>query len=92
MKDVVQANILAAERNSTGFENYNVGYGKATSLNDLLEMLKQIYDKEISIKYHAPRQGDIRESVSDNRKLRDKLGFVPRFTVKEGLEELARSL
>jgi len=92
VKDVVQANMLAAEKNSTGFENYNVGYGKATSLNDLLDMLKQIYKKEISVEYLPPRQGDIRESVSDNRKLRDELGFVPRFTVKKGLEELTRSL
>lgn len=92
VKDVVQANMLAAEKDSNKFEFYNVGYGKATSLNDLLDMLKDIYGKDLTVHYDKPRQGDIRESVSDNSKLRTRLGFTPGFTVKEGLEALVSSL
>lgn len=92
VKDVVKANMLAAEKDTTKFEFYNVGYGKATSLNDLLNMLKDIYGKDINVHYDAPRQGDIRESVSDNTRLVHQLGFSPSFTVKEGLEALVSSL
>ncbi len=92
VKDVVKANMLAAEKETSKFEFYNAGYGKATSLNDLLAMLKDIYGKDITVHYEAPRQGDIRESVSDNTRLCDQLGFTPSFTVKQGLEALVSSL
>lgn len=92
VKDVVQANMLALEKIQSGFHYYNVGYGKATDLNRLIAILKQIYNKDIMVNYADARAGDIKESVTDPSKIIRELGFAPGYTVEEGLKILVESL
>ena len=85
VKDVVQANILAGH--SEGHENnvFNVGLGKQTSLNQLLDYLRELTGKNLNAIYTDPRPGDIRHSLSDNSKIIKAYGFKPEYTVSEGL-------
>ena len=46
VKEVVDANILAAESNETG--SYNIGLGKSTTINYLFEMIKETMKKDIT--------------------------------------------
>ncbi len=92
VKDVVQANMLALEKIHSGFHYYNVGYGKATDLNTLINILQKIYNKDITVNYADARAGDIKESVSDPSKIISQLGFAPGYTVEEGLKILVESL
>jgi UDP-glucose 4-epimerase len=87
VKDVVSALLLVEERRESSGEVYNVGTGKETSLLDLLETLKEIAGELPPVRFLPPRPGDIRRSVADITKLK-KLGYSPRFTLKEGLERL----
>ena len=63
VKQVVEANILAAKSNETG--SYNIGLGKSTSINQLFEMIKEIMGKDIKPIYENERAGEIKHSVAD---------------------------
>ncbi|MFW5890384.1 MAG: SDR family oxidoreductase, partial [Marinilabiliaceae bacterium] len=70
--NVVQANELAATTKKPEAINtvYNVACGERTSLNELLDYLKNLlskYDpaiKNVEIKYGPPRQGDVPHSLA----------------------------
>ncbi|NOX71549.1 MAG: SDR family oxidoreductase [Candidatus Micrarchaeota archaeon] len=86
VKDVAQANILAAESGKSGI--YNVGTGKEISLNDLIKTMEEIIGKKAEIEYTDERPGDIRRSVADITKIKEELGFEPKISLEEGLREL----
>ena len=77
VRDVVQANILAAikEVDSDAFgQVYNVGTGNNYSVNQIARMIS---DNTINI---APRPGESRVTLANNQKLRRTFGWEP--TVK----------
>ncbi len=86
VKDVIQANILAAESGKSGI--YNVGSGTETTLNDLVKIMGEILKTEPKIIYEKERQGDVRRSLADLTKIRNELSFEPKIKLKEGLKEL----
>ena len=74
VRDVVQANILAAikEVDSDAFgQVYNVGTGNNYSVNQIARMIS---DNTINI---APRPGESRVTLANNQKLRRTFGWEP---------------
>jgi UDP-glucose 4-epimerase len=63
VKDVVKANIRAAESQATGY--YNIASGNAISINQLVEMVEEVVGEEIGPHYADPRIGDIKHSYAD---------------------------
>ncbi len=87
VKDVVEANLHAID----GKEGiYNVGTGIETSVNDLIKMFSSILHKEIKPIYAPPRIGEVQRISLDAGKAKEELGFIPRYTLKQGLEETIR--
>jgi UDP-glucose 4-epimerase len=86
--DVVQANLLAAEKPGVSGRVFNVARGEKTTLNDLAKTIGRIFGREIAVKYAAPRAGDIAESLADVSRARSELGFAPAVPVEEGLRRL----
>ncbi|MGB9936896.1 MAG: SDR family oxidoreductase [Methanobacterium sp.] len=84
VKQVVEANIKAAESDSVGM--FNIGLGKSTTINQLFEMIKEILEVNIEPIYEKERSGDIKHSVSDVSKAK-KFGFTPKNDFMEDLEE-----
>jgi UDP-glucose 4-epimerase len=84
VKQVVEANIFAAESNETG--SYNIGLGKSTSINQLFEMIKEIIGKDIRPIYENERAGEIKHSVADISKAKS-IGYIPKNDFKEELIE-----
>ncbi|MFW5753656.1 MAG: GDP-mannose 4,6-dehydratase, partial [Marinilabiliaceae bacterium] len=93
--NVVQANELAATTKKPEAINtvYNVACGERTSLNELLDHLKNLlskYDppiKNVEIKYGPPRQGDVPHSLASVDKAGRLLGYEPEYKVGDGLKE-----
>lgn len=93
--NVVQANQLAAIVENRDAVNtvYNVAYGDRTSLNELIEYLKEFlapYDKAIKnvkINYGNERIGDVPHSLASIKKAKDLLGYDPVYSVKDGLKK-----
>ena len=84
VKEVVDANILAAESNETG--SYNIGLGKSTTINYLFEMIKETMKKDIKPVYKNERPGEIKHSVADISKARS-LGYSPKNDFTDELTE-----
>ena len=83
--NAVQANILAAEGNTTG-EAFNVGCGGRVSINQLVEQLNELLGTDIEPQYDPPRPGDVRHSHADISKAEVSLEYEPTVDFKEGLE------
>lgn len=65
---------------------YNLSSETETSINQLIDILSE--HKEVSdINYSAPRHGDIEKSSLSNKKIIKHLDWVPKLTLREGLEK-----
>jgi UDP-glucose 4-epimerase len=88
VKDIVEANLLAMQRSDYRFEIFNVGSGMQYSILELLENLRNITGATFEIDYQPDRRGDVRQSLSDIQKIRDRLGFYPILSFYDGLKQL----
>jgi len=86
VKDVVEANLVAAEKGKNG-KVYNVARQDKTTVNQLLNLIKSIAGSEIEPRYEPSRPGDVDCSYGANQQLAEDTGFSPGHTVKEGLEK-----
>ncbi|CAB49227.1 SDR family oxidoreductase [Pyrococcus abyssi] len=86
VKDVVEANILVAEKRRAEGETFNVGTGRETTIIELAMKIIELSSTSSQILFSKPRPGDIRRSVADIEKIK-KLGFKPRYSLEEGLLE-----
>jgi len=88
VEDVVEANILAAEKKSSIGEIFNVGSGVSISVLDLAEEILKVCNKKINYELEKPRKGDIKDSLADISKIEKLLGYKPKFVIQEGLRNL----
>jgi dTDP-L-rhamnose 4-epimerase len=89
--DVARACRLAVEVPKAEGMVFNVGSGNSYTIRDIAERMAKVLRKEhiapvVSGKYRA---GDIRHCFADIGLARRVLGYSPRITLEEGLEELA---
>jgi nucleoside-diphosphate-sugar epimerase len=90
-KDVVDANILAMEKNCGG-EIFNIATGSQLTMNKLFEILQILIGKrQIRPIYDKPRPFDIRQSCGDISKANRILGFKPKVSLEKGLLEFIKS-
>lgn len=95
IKNVVQMNLLALNTTKKEAINtvYNTAYGERTTLNQLAGYLKEYlsaYDPDIAqieIIHGTNRLGDIPHSLASIEKAKKRLGYTPRYSMKEGLKE-----
>ena len=92
VRDVVSANILAAEAKKAPGHAINVGTGESVSLNRLVGIIEKISGKKSSIVHESEREGDVRDSCADITLLRKVLGFKPSIGLEYGLRELLAKL
>ncbi len=87
VKDIVNANLLAAESDKNHMSVYNVGTGNFISINQLWEKICRVAGVEIQPTYVPIRPGDILKSVADIEKATANLGFKPTYSFESGLEK-----
>jgi UDP-glucose 4-epimerase len=81
VKDLVKAFMLLMEK---GLGVYNIGYGKAVTVNRLVTMIKDYLNSASEIRYVPKRSGEILNSFAAIDKLM-LLGFQPEFSLEQGL-------
>jgi UDP-N-acetylglucosamine/UDP-N-acetylgalactosamine 4-epimerase len=88
VSNVVEVNIKAAFVESPDAFNqvYNVAVGDRTSLNTLVQTLKDISGVNIPVVHRETRSGDVRDSLADISKAQKLLGYQPAVRIREGLE------
>ena len=89
VKDICQSLYLSMEKPQAKGEIFNVGTGEPITIKTIAEILTQKINPEkkpiITNKY---RPGDIRHCYSDITKIKQKLGYKPKISFENGIEEL----
>ncbi len=88
--DVVRANLLAMDMVKSGI--YNIGLGKATSFNEIFNILKRVLKINTEIDYiDCPFSRQYQEYTScDLSKANRELGYHPSVCINEGIEKYFR--
>ncbi|MBC5837026.1 SDR family oxidoreductase [Flavobacterium muglaense] len=93
--NVIQMNELAMNTTNKEAVNtvYNTAFGDRNTLNDLVKYLKDFLSKynpeiaNVAIEYGPNRAGDIPHSLASIDKAKGLLGYDPKFSLQNGLEE-----
>ncbi|MDZ4286027.1 MAG: NAD-dependent epimerase/dehydratase family protein, partial [Candidatus Sungbacteria bacterium] len=83
--DTARANLLAMESPKVGKgEIINIGTGTNYSMLQIADMIGGKWE------FTAPRQGETHETLADNSKAKELLGWEPKVTFEEGMAELKK--
>jgi len=83
VKDVVAANVLAAESAAPGV--YNVACGRKITINDLAKTIIALTNSSSTIRHVPERAGDVKHSQADISRAR-AFGFRPCCSLEDGLK------
>ncbi len=87
--DIVQALLLAADEEAAAGKAFNVGSGRGVSVREVAETLARVLGSDLEAQVTGKyRVGDIRHCFSDISLAREVLGYEPRVTFEQGMEEL----
>jgi UDP-glucose 4-epimerase len=65
---------------------YNIGSGRSTSLNELLDVIKSVTGKLPEVKHTSARRIDVPENVLDVGKIKSALNWSPQTSLHDGIE------
>jgi len=80
--DLVGAHVLAINKlmKDKGMFSYNVGTGNGYSNREVIEMAKRISGKDFQVEESARRPGDADTLIADASKIKEELGFNPKYS------------
>ena len=89
VSDVIQA-FYCAIRNieAKRGENYNIGSGKATSINELAALLLSGKGKDLQLIHKPALEGEIKDSKADISLAENDIGYSPQMSLSDGLASL----
>ena len=88
--DVVEANLRAAETDTTG--PVNIGLGQEKSVLDIVEVLKKHAPDGFEVEHAPERPGEVQHIALDPSRAREALGWEARVELDEGLKRTLDSL
>ncbi|HPV44357.1 MAG TPA: NAD-dependent epimerase/dehydratase family protein [Methylotenera sp.] len=74
---------LAIEKDAVGV--VNAGSGKAVSLNELVDLIREETRSDVEIEYTESRKFDVKEIVLDSTEAKRMFGWQPRISIQKGL-------
>ena len=80
--DVARVNALCAAQPGGTF---NIGTGKETSVNDIINRLAGISGKAVKVKHLAAKSGDVKRTCLDNSLAVGVLGWRPKVGLEQGI-------
>ena len=87
--DIVSANLAAMSDQRADYGIFNVGNGGRISVLQLAHLLARLLGKEVSPQVVGKyRKGDIRHCFADITRIKSAIGWAPRISLEQGLEEL----
>jgi UDP-N-acetylglucosamine/UDP-N-acetyl-alpha-D-glucosaminouronate 4-epimerase len=87
VRDVVRANLRAAEHSAAPGKVFNICTGIETRLLDLLAVLEELFPGAPKPVFTEPRAGDIYRSIGSPQKAADTMGFHTEVKLVDGLKE-----
>lgn len=85
VRDIARGNLLAMESPNVGQgEIINLGTGENQSVIEVAELIGGAWE------FTAPRQGEVHDTLADNRKAKELISWEPKITFKDGIAELKK--
>lgn len=88
IEDVTQAFLRAAAY--TGDQRlFNIGSGRGLSVNELIEAIRRVVHRQVTVNYKAARPYDVPVNVLDIRRAKEVLDWAPTVEISQGLHKTA---
>ena len=91
VEDVARSNIQALLSNQD-FGMYNVGTEVQTTINELCELILELKNSELKVKYNPYSEDDaralVKNRIGSRNKAENELGFKYKYELREGLQRL----
>lgn len=81
VNDLAAAHVLALDKMASGGPSavYNLGNGSGYSVLEVIKAAQEVTAKPVKVKFGARRPGDPAVLVAGSQKIKDELGWKPRF-------------
>ena len=89
IENVCEANWLAANAPGDVCDGraVNIACSSRTTLNEILDMLRDLLGSDLQAEYADPRAGDVKHSLADISLARETIGYEPKVFFEEGLHK-----
>jgi UDP-glucose 4-epimerase len=91
VEDVARANVKAL-LSEQEFGMYNVGTEVQTSINELCDLILELKNSDLKVKYNPYSEDDsramVKNRIGSRQKAEEELGFRYQYELKEGLQKL----
>ena len=91
IRDLSSAIQLLIESDITN-ETFNIGSGNGTSVNEVLQTIRNVTGNEVPVKYLPSRSVDVPVNVLDVSKLKQLTGWNAHISMEEGISELWKEM
>ena len=92
VSDVVRGVLAAAERARPGHRVYNLGAGAPVTLAELVGAIGEVVGRAPVVAHEPKPEADTMATFADVTRARAELGWAPRVSLREGLEDVRRWL
>ncbi len=86
VKDVVNGALLVLEKGQS-MRPYNLGYGSSISIGDILDAILEVTGKNPKVMWDDSKPTTIPFRKVSTERIKQELGFYPKYTFHEGLKE-----
>lgn len=89
--DLVDSHVLAIDKLSKdrGGFFYNVGTGRGYTNREVLDSIEKVSGKKLKVKVEDRRPGDAEALIADSTRIKEDLGFVPKYSDLETIVKTA---
>ncbi len=91
VKNVVNANLLAAKAEGVSGQMFNIACNNRYSVLDIANEILKNLDKKVPFEHQPPRAGDVRHTQADVTKAKKKLGYEVEVDFEEGMKRTVES-
>lgn len=84
--DLINITNLIFKKN-TKFSTYNIGYGKGSDINKVIQIIEDIVGKKLLVSREIERLTDVKKIVLDIERVSEETGYVPRISLESGIQK-----
>lgn len=85
--DIAEGTVATLEHCEAGYEIYNIGGTRTTTLKRLVALIEQNVGKEAVIEWLPDQPGDVPITCASVAKLHDAVGYDPQTPIEEGIRK-----
>ncbi len=91
--DIIEGMVAALDHPPSGLDVphrvYNIGHNEPENLDRFIDILEEVLGVKADRHYEPMQSGDVKQTYADISAIQSDLGFSPKVTLREGLNEFA---